>query len=421
MRRPVNVVYLLLYFPRLTETFVAEEMKAIRRHDVNVSIVSLLKPARGPVQPLSQKLEQYKWCPPSPWNWRLWGAHLYYLSRSTHLYFTLLFTLLRQPYAHQRLRGSVKRLATFMKAVAVAYHLKGSGTDLLHSHFAWLSAAATWICARLLGLPFTVTVHAYDLYSPKNDLLCLITREADHVIAISEFNRQYLESVVLCPASKISVVHCGVETATLNRRLRSASSCNDGQQLRIVSVGSLVHKKGHHILVDACHLLKERGFEFVCTIIGGGPELRALKRRINTRGLGEHVRLSGALSQPYIRQAYQEHDVFVLACVVAPNGDRDGIPVALMEAGDNCLPLVSTTVSGISELVRHNDTGILVEPDDPRALADALEMLARDPALREKLGQSACTLVNAEFNIARTSSQLANVFRKIRQNAAAGV
>jgi len=410
----LRVSYILLHFPYLTETFVAEEIHAVRSQDVDVEIISLLRPGPGPVQPLSKQLLHYVWYAPGLLSPHLWRAQFYFLLRSPRLYANLLMRLLRQPYPRGRLMLLGKRLVIFLKAVAVAHHLRDRDVHLLHAHFAWLPGAAAWVCARLLDVPLTVTVHAYDIYY-SNDLLPLIVGEVDRVVAISDYNRQQVAAVGTGSGEGISVIHCGVNLGPFRPRPPAGLERSVGEPIRILSVGSLVAKKGHSYLIAACHLLKQRGEDFVCTIIGGGPDEPALRQQIKEYGLQDQTELLGARPHPEIVTAYRQHDLFVLASVVTPDGDRDGIPVVLMEAGAAGLPLVSTDVSGIPELVRHGETGWLVPPGDSNALADAIAALAADPALCMRLGQNARALVEAEFNIEGNALRLVKLFDATRQ------
>ena len=213
MKRPLKVAYILLYFPRLTETFIADEIQSIRSHHIEVHISSLLSPGPGPGQPLSQQSVRGTRYAPGLLTRALWRAQLHYLATSGRLYLGLLATLLCQPYPRRPVSSFLKRLVVFLKAVSAAHDVRDSGIDLFHTHFAWLPGAATWICARLLNKPFTVTVHAYDIYSDRNDLLRLVSREATHVVAISEFNRSQVAALGTCPPHAISVIHCGVHLA----------------------------------------------------------------------------------------------------------------------------------------------------------------------------------------------------------------
>lgn len=409
-----SVAYILLHFPYLTETFVAEEIQAIRLRGIDVQIISLLEPGSGPAQPLSQELLPRTWYAPDLRIPSLWKAQLHFILKYPLRYPLLLVRLLRQPYPRQPLILLIKRLVIFFKAVAAAHHLEGSGVQLLHSHFAWLSGAAAWVISRLLDLPFTVTVHAYDVYV-SNDLLPLVSSQAHHIIAISEYNRQQVAAVETCPPEAISVIHCGVNLSHFQPKPQNGAGHSPRVPLRILSVGSLIAKKGHTYLINACHLLRQRGIDFNCTIIGCGPDENALRQQIESLSLQDRVKLLGARSHPEIVTAYQQHDLFVLASVVTPGGDRDGIPVVLMEAGALGLPLISSNVSGIPELVRHGQTGWLVPPADPDALAGAIEALATDMELRNRLGQNARAIVEAEFSIESNATRLVTLFQNICQ------
>lgn len=416
MTRSLNVAYVLLHFPYLTETFIAEEIQAILSHGIHVQIVSLLKPGPGPAYPLSQELLCYARYAPGLMTFALWKAQLYFLYRSSRVYFDLLVTLLRSPCPKQPLMLFAKRMMIFLKAVAVAYQLKDSGVHLLHSHFAWLSGAAAWICARLLGLPFTVTAHAYDIYA-STDLLGLVMGQAAQVVTISEYNRRWMAGMGLRQAESISVIHCGVNLKQFEYQPRMQARRPASGPLRILSVGSLVAKKGHSHLIEACKLLRQQELDFTCTIIGDGIEESRLHEQIALCGLQNQVKLLGARSHPEVVAAYRQHDLFVLASIVTPNGDRDGIPVVMMEAGALGSPLISTQVSGIPELVRHNETGWLVPPGDVVALAESIATLAANPALRIQLGQNARALVEAEFNIETNALELATLFHDVVDSA----
>ena len=411
----LNVAYILLHFPYLTETFVAEEIRAVRSQGVNVHIISVLQPGPGPVQPLSEQLLPYTWYAPGLLTPSLWKAQLHFLLKSPRLYLNLLVTLLRQPYPRQPPILLAKRLVIFLKAVAVAHHLRDSEVHLLHTHFASLSGAAAGICARLLDLPFTVTVHAFDIFCRlKNELLRLVTDQAEHVIAISEYNRQHLIATRICAPQTVSVVHCGVDLTKLpvQGQMREEER-SETDSLRILSVGSLLPKKGHIHLIAACHLLQQQGVDFICNIIGSGENEAVLRRYIQEYDLQDRVQILKYKPHPEIVAAYRRHDLFVLASTIAPDEDRDGIPVVLMEAAAMGMPIISTRVSGIPELIHHGQTGWLVPPGDPAALADAIVTVTADAELGVNLGRNVRNLVKAEFDVEKNARRLATLFGDI--------
>lgn len=405
----LEVAYILLRFPVLTETFVADEIWELQQTGVRVRIFSLLKSAAGPVHPISQQLTREVQYAPEPYSWRLWWAQAYFFFRSPILYFTLFSDLIRQPCSQSFRYYFPRRVLIFLKAVALAYALKDTSVPLLHTHFAWLSGAAARVISKLLDIPFTATVHAYDIYS-SNDLLCLTALSASHIIAISENNRKTV--LEMCPglrAELISVIHCGINMELFSPPARS----KDRDVLSIMSVGSLIPKKGHEYLIRACQQLKAKGINFQCTIIGGGGRETALKQLVRDCDLEDCVVLSGPCQREAVLEAYRRSDLFVLASVVTPSGDRDGIPVVLMEAMAMNLPVISTQVSGIPELVRHQQTGWLIPERDVEAIVAAVVHLADDEELQTRLAYNGRVLVEQEFDIKRNAARLADIFQQV--------
>ncbi len=408
----LEVAYVLFRFPILTETFVADEIWEMRQRGVRVRLFSLLRPKEEPVQPTSQALAHDVRYAPEWHSGRLWWAQLYFFFASPIRYLALWISLMRQPYPRKSLGALVpKRMLIFLKAVSLAFELRGTPVQLIHTHFAWLSGAAAKVISELLHIPFTVTVHAYDIYS-QNDLLCLTARSASRIIAISEYNKQIV--LARCPGLRedsISVVHCGINVGLFTPSTRS----NANGPIAILSVGSLLEKKGHEYLIRACQQLKARGVDLRCTIIGGGPDKEKLGQLIRDCDLESQVVLVGASKRNNVLEAYRHSDLFVLASVIAQDGDRDGIPVVLMEAMAMHIPVISTRVSGIPELVRHTDTGLLVPERDATALAEAIASLVADPALQARLQKNARALVEAEFDLQVNVRQLASLFRSVCQ------
>lgn len=402
-----NIAYLLLHFPYLTETFVAEEIRVIRELGFNVHIISLLEAGDGPIQPASEELLRFTWYSPGIISLYSLRSVLYYLLKSPRKFLKLVIDILSQPY-NMDISLFFKRGVIFIKAANAAFYLKDKNVTGIHSHFAWLSGAATYICSALLKIPFTVTTHAYDIFA-SNDLLPLVCKKAIHVVTISEYNKRYLMDQVEIPSSKISVIHCGVKSSNLDNPFIKKGTTSE-KAIKYLSVGSLITKKGHNYLIDACDHLKQRGIDFVCNIVGTGPDHNDLQNQINEHGLQNQVNLLGAMLSGDLKFEFNNHDVFVLASVRSNLGDQDGIPVVLMEAGAAGLPLISTNISGIPEIVVDGKTGIMVEPEDSLALADAMQKLANNPDLRDFYGQNALELVRAEYLSVNNAIVLAKMF-----------
>lgn len=411
---PLSISYVLLYFPHLTETFIANEINAIQSLGHHVRIVSLLRPKKNRVQPLSKTLLQHTLYAPGGLRWTFWKAQAHFLRHKPSRYLALLFTLMRPP-GQTFFLSRAKRLVIFFKSAAAAYQLGAGTIHLIHAHFAWLSGAGAFICGSLLEVPYTLTVHAFDIFF-KTELMALTAGSAARVVAISKYNQEYLSIRNIVPQSAISVVHCGLPLSDFPFHPRLPETRSLKTPLKILSVGSLTPKKGHSCLIRACQILKDRQIGFICNILGDGKDEAELRELINSCGLQDKVFLKGSQTIPEVCRAYREHDMFVLAAVTAPGGDRDGIPVVIMEAAAIGIPVISTAVSGIPELVRHEKTGLLVPPGEPGPLASAILRLAGDPALRHRCAVNARRLIETEFDQSKSAEKLVRLFYAAASN-----
>ena len=406
----IDVAYVLERFPSLTETFVAEEIRNLQGLGVTVHLFSLLPPKTRLVHPVSAALLPQIRYAPAIYAPSLWWAQLHFLFRVPGRYFRALGDLLSQPAPLASF--VLKRVVMFLKGVWVAEHLEGSAAQLVHTHFAWLSAAACMVIGRLLDLPFTVTAHAFDIYSPKSDLLSLTTRTADRVVTISGYNkRAILDRNVGLDAQRVQVIRCGIDVDHFQPGITRKRGA-DGV-FRITAVGSLVEKKGHEYLIRACGKAKAQGLGLECVIVGDGELQPRLQSLIQNLDLDGTVVLAGGQAQTWVRDRLDLSDLFVLACVVEETGERDGIPVAMMEALAMEVPVISTPVGGIPELIRHEETGLLVPQRDPDALAAAIARLARDEPLRQKLAKNGRVLVESEYDIRKNAGQVAGLFQQV--------
>jgi glycosyltransferase involved in cell wall biosynthesis len=235
---------------------------------------------------------------------------------------------------------------------------------------------------------------------------------ASFAVAISDYNRRLMaEECGHQHLQKIHVVHCGVDTSFFGNR----SSFRSNGLLRIITVASFWEVKGHAYLIQACRILRDRGIRFHCDFVGDG-ELRAdLERQIAGLGLQNAFSFHGPQPRNVVREILYRSDVKVLPSVPTSNGLREGIPVALIEAMACELPVVSSILSGIPELVESGVSGILVPPRDVVALADALEQMARNPELRQRMGSAGREKVLKEFDLRTNARTLADLFSKRRK------
>jgi colanic acid/amylovoran biosynthesis glycosyltransferase len=295
-------------------------------------------------------------------------------------------------------------------AVCAAAEVERSGAQHLHADFALNAATVALVAARLTGRTFSFAAHANDIFvNPV--LLREKVSQAAFATPISEFNRRYLlnAGADATAADRLHVIHCGLEFSQFSPNGQTPSK---GRPL-ILGVGRLVEKKGFHVLIEACRLLKEQDVSVECQIVGGGPQEVRLRELIKQHGVTDCVQLVGPQPQERVRALMQHAAMFVLPCVVAHDNDQDGIPVVLMEAMAFERPVISTPLSGIPELVQDNVNGLLVTSGSAPELAGAIRRVLEDGALARRLGEVGRQTVAAEFNVERSAQQLAKLFQKV--------
>jgi len=399
------IAYVNQFFPLLTETFVYREVLALRRLGLEIVPFSLRRPPEGKLAHEVRELaEECCYGIPFDWPWLLAG-HMRYLVRRPFTYLRALAFVLTRPGNSLRTRGLT--LIHFLLAGGMAREMERRGVVHVHAHFAINAATIALVAGRLLGIPFSFTAH--NLLFTQKMLLPEKVREAHFVAAISEYTRRYaIDSVpAVDVAGRIHVVHCGIEASTSTPR----TAPREPGLPRVLFVAQLAERKGVTVLIEACRILKERGQAFHCLVLGDGRERAVATELVTGHGLGEHVELGGAIHQEELYAHLDRADVFALPCVTAADGDVDGIPVSLMEAMARSVPVVSTTVSGIPELIEDGKGGLLIPPRDPDALADALQRLFGDPELRARLGNEGRLKVREAFDIDRSAARLAELFR----------
>jgi glycosyltransferase involved in cell wall biosynthesis len=397
----LRLSYVIGSYPVLTTTFIDREIQGLIDRGVDLRIVSIRRPSMSlsPAQrPLQERVE-YLLPPPIP---GLVAAHVTWAIRRPRVYLGTLLDLLRRPH------DGASRLRTvlhFGTGVFAAYRLRDRPGVHVHAHFVDRAATVAMVVSRLLGSTYSVTAHANDIYRSPVLLPEKIGR-ARFAVTCTEYNRRHLASS-LGPdlEARILRIYHGVD-------LRAYAPRPDPSAGRpmILAVGQLKEKKGLRYLVEACRILADRGLDFECRIVGHGPLHDELDGLVRDRSLSDRVTLCGPLPHPDVVELYRGCTVFVLPCVVASDGDRDGIPNVILEAMAMEVPVISTDVSGIPEVVRDGETGVLVKPADPVALADAIGRLLDAPDLRRALGSAGRELVTTEFEIGRNVDRLREAF-----------
>ncbi|HYY06565.1 MAG TPA: glycosyltransferase [Candidatus Limnocylindria bacterium] len=376
----MNLVYVNRRFPKVSETFVLEEMRELRRQGETVTSLSISPPYQDePLHPGAEELALGTAYVPEGLRrfFVLTAAALRTLSTSPRraapaLWWSLLWA------ARDR---TIEHLKRFGEAAYLRRRVPRSA-EHIHAQFAHSPASVALILARLTGLPFSFTGHAKDIFelvSPR--LLQDKMAEARFVVAVCEYARRHLECVARREdRSKIVVVRNGIDRARFTRRRAEPT----GVPL-VLSVSRLVEKKGLDTLVEACADLAERGLEFRCEIVGDGPGRARLEEKAETLRVTDRFSIAGHRDHDAVREMYERAAVFALPCKRTRSGNQDALPVAIVEALSVGVPVVTTAIAGIPEIVRDGKSGLLVEPRDHRGLAEAIRRALSDGELRTRL------------------------------------
>ena len=384
--REVDLVVLVNGFPRLSETFVLSELLDLERRGLRLHLVALRRPEELVRQ---QALERLRAPVEYLADGTLWSrrvavrtAHAALLLRRGASYLDALADVLRSP--------DVSRSA-LAGAALLAHRLMRLGSPPLYIHFAHKPGTYGRFAARLAGVPYALSAHAKDIWLTEPRELTAKASDATVVLTCTEEARAYVQGLV-GGATRVHRIYHGIDVP---QRLPTVE--RTGTPVVLV-VARLVEKKGVDVLIRAAARLHATGAEFAVRIAGEGPEWARLQRLAHELGVAERVSFLGPLTESEVRTEYTRATVFALPCQLLANGDRDGLPNVLLEAMAHRLPVVSTTLAGVREAVVDGESGLLVAPRDEVGLADALERLFADGALRARLGARARDWVAERFD-----------------------
>jgi colanic acid/amylovoran biosynthesis glycosyltransferase len=410
-----RIGYVLSTFPSLTETFIAREIEALKRRGFEIVVFAVRRPTfmpSGQTPSGADTLGSCVYARPDRLLRHL-VLNLYASIRHPIRYFSA-FRVFMRGWADLEPGVLARLLYHFACGVGFSWEMRRLRIDHLHCHFA--SGCSVALAANLFsGITYSFTAHASSDLFVKPVLLPLKVRHALRVVPVCEYSKRYLDAVTgFAYSSKLHRVYNGVD---VNEASRLAPTTEDNlaeeqgspAAIRLLSVGSLVGVKGHSTLIEVCRRLREEGHTVQCKIVGGGPEHEVLARLIVKAGLTSIVELSGPLPLGEVYRAMRLADIFVLLSEIGVNGYRDGFPTVILEAMAMGLPVVSTWVSGIPEMVEHQVTGILVPERDPSAAAAAVRRLLQDPALRMEMGSAGRQRVSRLFALDQSADELAGL------------
>lgn len=392
--REMSLIYIIGTYPGLTITFIDREIKILRKWGADLQVVAIRRPgADVPLSSDQRELQQgVTYLLPIAWLSLILGQ-LHFVLLRPRCYFQTLVYLLTRP--HPDFRARIKTLLHFGEGVYAAYIVRNRQFREFHAHFADRAATVALVAGRLLDKPYSLSIHAAADIFVNPILLREKIMEARHVATCTLYNKSHVEAILAQDLSdKMSYIHHGLELS----RYRPSRSRVNGDPL-ILSVGQLAERKGFAQLIRACRSLKDEGYAFHCHIVGRGPQQQELQSLVRQLSLEEIVILCGALPHEQVIEKYREATIFALPCIETKDGDVDGIPNVLAEAMAMQVPVVSTRVSAIPELVVDRMNGLLVPSEDHAALVAALARLLGEPVLREELGKNGRQSVLDTFDI----------------------
>jgi glycosyltransferase involved in cell wall biosynthesis len=428
---PESVGYVLTGYPRRSELFIASEIRRLERLGVRLRLYVLTPREEQDHHPVVDRIRARPVRLPAAAPMRGQPVLRWLRANAGPFLPSLRRTAMRHPWrlarassaaaaqavrAREGNRPRAAHVKDLLLAVGLADRILRDGDVVhLHAHFAHRTTTVTWLAAILCGLPFSFTGHAKDIYRGNLNPAGLLPRKlraAEFAVTCTRANLDHLRA--LAPDATVHLMYHGLN-ADLSALLRDAPPRPAAAEgFTVIGVGTMVPKKGFDVLVQAVAQVRERGVDARLVIAGeSGPEDPRIRALIDRLGLAPHVELAGPLSQVELLARYRSATVAALACRVVSDGDRDGIPNVLVEAMATGLPVVSTTVSGIPELITDGENGLLVAPDDPAAVADALLRLAKDPAERERLARAGADVVANRFDGDALATRMAALFAAV--------
>ncbi|MBI4358113.1 MAG: glycosyltransferase [Candidatus Omnitrophica bacterium] len=392
-----KIAFIVSKFPCYDEAFILREIYALSKK-MDIFVFSLKKSEEKVLHDQARELSPRTIYVPYFFSLQILAACLEICLRHPLRYWRalkrLVFGNFRSPHF------LIKSLAFFPKAIYLARWLQKSSVTHIHAYWATYPASVALVASEITGIPFSFTGHAHDIYLDTTHLKEKIMRSA-FVTTCTQQNKTHLMNVApRYNRNQIIVNYHGVELSSfdVNGKVRN-------KRFEILSVGTLHYYKGFQYLIPALGLLRDKGLDFKCTIVGGGPLESDLRKHIRLLNLEPYVLMTGPLKQSEILPYYKRADLLVL---MAQPEWHWGIPNVLIEALAAKTPVITTRFGSVDELVKENETGLLVAPRDPPALAAATEKLYRDDFFRQKLAEAGCRVVSALFDLDRNIE----VFRK---------
>ncbi len=396
-----SVSFITNQFPGLTATFMYREVLGLRKKGIKIRTFSIRKPN---INTLSKEchdlLKSTTYLLPID-IYKFIVAHCYFLIRSPLKYFQILVFLMTRRFEN-KIKDRLRTFVHFCEGVHFAKLIKDDGTiKHIHAHFASHSTTLTMVASILTKIPFSFTAHAYDIWTDKLFLKEKVNA-AKFVITCSKYGKNaILENDNIENPEKISTIYHGIDI----KRFKPQKSISMHSKLTILNVGRVDEGKAQKNLIMACKILRDEGYVFECQVIGDGPLFNYLQELVKENQLQEVVTLVGMVFQENIKQYYHNADIFVFTSI------KENLPNVLLESLAMGVPVVTSNIAGIPELIKDGETGILIRPNDIQEIADAIKLLITDRHLARRLADNGRTLVCEQFDEENSVDQIIALYR----------
>lgn len=393
----MNILYFLQQFPKVSETFILNEISELENRGHNVAVFALGNPDEEILHEEFEDLE----------------AEIYYPEYPSYSDLDqLLWTKLAKPSFLKTLKlnkGLKNRLTQAYMTREIVRFAKNLHfePEIIQTHFSNKSKLPAYSASKILNIPFTIEVHAYDIFSKdKKEFSQKFLKKPDKIITVSEYNKNYLQTEFDIK-KPIDVVPVSIDTEKFKPQGLE-------EQNKIVSVARLVEKKGFKYGIKAFAQIANKYPDLEYNIIGKGDKKKELEKLVEEEGLEDRVNLLGHVTDERLKREIEESKAFLLPCVIAENGDRDAMPMVVKESMSLETPCVSTTVSALPEIIEDAKDGYLVEPKNADELAEKISELLDSEHKRSKFGENARKKVISQYDISSNAAKIESIFEKVK-------
>jgi glycosyltransferase involved in cell wall biosynthesis len=400
-----TVGYILKKFPVLSETFILNELLELEAQGVPIHIFSLERPNDPRFHNDLPKLKTSISYVPNISDVTSLQKHFYRAANYYGKHF-------RKALAYVLKHSRPSLMWRFLQSCYVANEARRFRIGHVHAHFATRPTSVAFLASMIADVPYSFTAHAMDIFkihlSTKS--LSKKIKKARFVVTVSEYNREHLMKFADGNRGKIVKIHNGIRLDSF----KPNEEIDKKPLFIFICVARFVEKKGHRVLVEACDILRRQGLSFQCWLVGKGKLRSFIRSQIKTKNLSDCMKLLGPRSQVEVMNLYRSAHAYVLPCIVGSDGNRDGLPVSIVEALATGLPVITTPMTGNPEVIEENRNGLLVPFNDAKALAEAMGKLMKDSNLYERLRRNTRASVESRFDLHETTKMLTTLFGGVR-------